>query len=60
MDFDLSDVYYSRQQLQREDDNGLDDDDDHRHDEQEEDLLNGLSQKELDAARRHFREFLRK
>lgn len=65
MDFDLSDIYFSRQQLQR-DNNNDDDDEDHEDgddnnnggDPQEDDGV-GLSFSQLEAARRHFREFLR-
>jgi hypothetical protein len=53
MDFDLSDLYYSRQQLQR-----VDEDEDDNVPEEPEDPTS-LSTRELDAARRHFREFLR-
>ena len=58
MDFDLSNLYYSRQQLQREP--SAEDDDGLHNGEEEEDVTDGLSEKELDAVRRHFREFLRK
>jgi hypothetical protein len=63
MDFDLSDIYFSRQQLQRDNNNN---DEDHEDgdgnnsdgDPQEDDGV-GLSGLQLEAARRHFREFLR-
>ena len=54
MDFDSSEIYYSRQQLQREDENG---DGNNAMPEELEDPTS-LSPRELDAARRHFREFL--
>ena len=54
MDFDTSDLYYSRQGLQRQDEN----EPDNNGPEEPEDPTS-LSPRELDAARRHFREFLR-
>jgi hypothetical protein len=58
MDFDLSDLYFSRQRLQRNDpsSDSVDGGNDITYQEDE----RGLSVIALDAARRHFREFLRK
>ncbi|KAG7360891.1 MCM2/3/5 family protein [Nitzschia inconspicua] len=57
MDFDLSDLYFSRQQLQRE--TSSHDAADGTNDIDPQEDGSALSKKDLDAARRHFREFLR-
>lgn len=58
MDFDLSELYFSRQQLQRTDPSNESVDGGNDITTQEDER--GISEIVLDAARRHFREFLRK